>query len=56
MTDIPEARKAIEELKKNAAPADKPHYDTLSAALETLGRRVAELERRVGHAEPSTSR
>lgn len=55
MTNIAEAQNAIEELRKNAAEADKPHYETLSAALETLGRRVNELERRAGHAEGMAS-
>jgi hypothetical protein len=54
MTNIADARKALEKLKKNAAPSDKQHYDTLSAAFETLGKRVNELERlaqAVDHAE-----
>jgi hypothetical protein len=50
MTSIAEARKALEELKTKAALGDKRHYDTLSAALESLGKRVNELERNVGHA------
>ena len=45
MTNIADARKALEELKKNAALSDKQHCDTLSAAFETLGKRVNELER-----------
>jgi hypothetical protein len=44
MTTISQARAALEELKKSAAPADKQHYDTLSAALEALGKRVTKLE------------
>jgi hypothetical protein len=34
-------------LKKSAALADKRHYDTLSAALESLGKRVAKLENEI---------
>jgi len=55
MINIAEARKALEELKKNAAPATKAHYDTLSAAFEALGKRVTELERRVGYLDSMTS-
>jgi hypothetical protein len=51
MTSIAEARKALGELKKNAARGDQQHYDTLSAALESLGKRVTKLERDAGHAD-----
>jgi polyhydroxyalkanoate synthesis regulator phasin len=42
-----EPETALEELKKSAALADKRHYDTLSAALESLGKRVAKLENEI---------
>jgi hypothetical protein len=54
MTSIAEARKALAALKKNAASGDRQHFDTLSAALESLGKRINDLERltqAVDHAE-----
>jgi inactivated superfamily I helicase len=45
MTNIAKARRALEELRKSAAPYHKQHFDTLSDALESLGKRVNELER-----------
>jgi hypothetical protein len=45
MANISTARAAIAELKKSASPGDQPHWDVLSAALETIGQRLNKLEK-----------
>ena len=44
-TSIAQARDALAQLARSADPKLRKHFDTVSSALESLGKRVNELEK-----------
>jgi hypothetical protein len=47
MTSISKAQDALMQLGRKADSSTKKHLDTVSSALESLGKRVTELEKLV---------